>query len=157
MQCQTFWKVWAAARILPVNWTHQTGAHLGSLWSGNRTVDSECLGHEGRPIRPSSCSTMLCPASKVAFWPKLFTTHRFRGLIWHSVASQVAEQSTGTVVVWRTCKQSWHLKLSLFFFFILKEKLFSTNVSLSPHRPGQTKVHLSVQKCFATLSFTSAT
>lgn len=57
-------------------------------------------GHEDRPIRPNSCSAVLCPVRKVAFWPKLFTIHRFRRLIWHSVASQVAQQSAETVLGW---------------------------------------------------------
>lgn len=111
-------------------------------------------GHEGRPIWPNSCSTMLCPVSKVAFWPKLFTIHRFRRLIWHSAASQVAQQSAETVPGWFGGHANKVDIWSYLSFFQLEGNVFSTNVSVSLHclnmlcRPETSK-----RVCFATVIY----
>lgn len=56
------------------------------------------LSYECRPIKLNSCYHKQHSIGTAAFWTKLFTIQRYRELIWHSVASQVAQQSTETAL-----------------------------------------------------------
>lgn len=71
-QSGSFEKACAASLHLSSQLGPADRGSYASLRSDNHTIEPECRAMRAGSIRPNSCSTMLCPVSKVAFWPKLF-------------------------------------------------------------------------------------
>lgn len=108
--------VWATACILSVNWAQQTGAHMGlcgqatiqlilSAGPWGQAYQAQQLLHHAVSSEQSSI------LAKAVYYSQIQKAN----LAFSSLTGGMAIHWECSGVVWRTCKQSWHLKLSQYF------------------------------------------